>query len=194
MNTVIIKCLETLNDIKNILVDKGDASTFSDGYNLATSCLREALDTRIELIKEMYADEKEMSNFTNTDYALCCLEFTDSLERIFKELFEEQENNSFGYGYRQCLNEFLKMLKPLQDWLNSLASAKDDVYDATIQTINKNNAPIVKKVKYLGELDTVALDDGKVYDVISIEKGWYRIITELDEDYLFPPELFEVVK
>ena len=51
-----------------------------------------------------------------------------------------------------------------------------------------------KKVKYLGELDTVALDDGKIYDVISIEKGWYRIMTELDEDYLFPPELFEIVE
>lgn len=63
-----------------------------------------------------------------------------------------------------------------------------------IQTNNKDTTLTVKKVKYLGELDTVALDDGKIYDVISIEKGWYRIMTELDEDYLFPPELFEVVE
>lgn len=27
-----------------------------------------------------------------------------------------------------------------------------------------------------------------------IEKGWYRIMTELDEDYLFPPELFEIIE
>ena len=51
-----------------------------------------------------------------------------------------------------------------------------------------------KKVKYLGGLNTVALDNGKIYDIISIEKGWYRIMTELDEDYLFPPDLFEIVE
>lgn len=49
------------------------------------------------------------------------------------------------------------------------------------------------KVKYTGKdyLGT-AFDEDKEYDVFSIEKGWYRIMTELDEDYLFPPELFEI--
>ena len=48
------------------------------------------------------------------------------------------------------------------------------------------------KVKYIGK-DLVALKNGKIYDVISVEKGWYRIMTELDEDYLFPPESFEII-
>ena len=34
---------------------------------------------------------------------------------------------------------------------------------------------------------------GKIYDVLSIEKDWYRICCEMDEDYLFPPEWFEIV-
>ncbi len=51
------------------------------------------------------------------------------------------------------------------------------------------------KVKYIGHdyLDT-AFEKDKPYEVLSIEKGWYRIMIELDEDYLFPPELFEVVE
>lgn len=49
------------------------------------------------------------------------------------------------------------------------------------------------KVKYKGP-ELVALEKDKIYDVMSIEKGWYRIMTELDEDYLFPPELFEVIE
>ena len=49
------------------------------------------------------------------------------------------------------------------------------------------------KVKYLGKVKTPALIKGKIYDVISIEKGWFRIMTELDEDYLFPPEQFEFI-
>ncbi len=49
------------------------------------------------------------------------------------------------------------------------------------------------KVRYIG-MDMVGIKNGKVYDVISIEKGWYRIMTELDDDYLFPPELFEIVE
>ena len=27
-----------------------------------------------------------------------------------------------------------------------------------------------------------------------LKKGWYRIMTELDDDYIFPPELFEIVE
>ena len=49
------------------------------------------------------------------------------------------------------------------------------------------------KVRYIGK-DMVGIKTGKVYDVISVEKGWYRIMTELDEDYLFPPEAFEIVE
>ena len=50
------------------------------------------------------------------------------------------------------------------------------------------------KAKHLGEIDTIALEKGKLYDVLSIEKGWIRIITELEEDYLFPPEHFEIIE
>jgi hypothetical protein len=34
---------------------------------------------------------------------------------------------------------------------------------------------------------------GKIYDVKSIENDWYRIIDNSNEDYLYPPELFEIV-
>ena len=50
------------------------------------------------------------------------------------------------------------------------------------------------RVKYIGKIDTVAIDKKKIYDVLSIEKGWYRIMTELDEDYLFPPSQFEIIE
>ncbi len=50
------------------------------------------------------------------------------------------------------------------------------------------------KVKYIGKRDTPALDRKKIYEVIAIEKGWYRIMTELDEDYIFPPKEFEIVE
>jgi len=49
------------------------------------------------------------------------------------------------------------------------------------------------KVKYIGP-DLVAIPKDSVHEVLSIEKGWYRIMTELDESYLFPPHVFEVVE
>ncbi len=48
------------------------------------------------------------------------------------------------------------------------------------------------KVRYIGE-DLVTLIRGKVYDVMSVEHGWYRVMTELDEDYLIPPKVVEIV-
>jgi hypothetical protein len=49
------------------------------------------------------------------------------------------------------------------------------------------------KVKYIAK-DMVAMKHGKVYTILSVEKGWYRIMSEIGEDYLFPPEAFEVVE
>lgn len=57
------------------------------------------------------------------------------------------------------------------------------------------------KVRYLGESDPVVLLNGKIYEVLSIECGDYRIIDEegYDEDeelqgYLYPPYLFEIIE
>ncbi len=38
------------------------------------------------------------------------------------------------------------------------------------------------------------LTNGKIYDVISIERDWYRIETDMLGDYLFPPGMFEIVE
>lgn len=40
----------------------------------------------------------------------------------------------------------------------------------------------------------MTLVHGKMYRVKSVEKGWYRIVDESGEDYLYPPEEFEIVK
>ena len=51
------------------------------------------------------------------------------------------------------------------------------------------------KVKYIDESDPLELINGKIYDVIEVdeESGWYRIIDETVEDYLFELEAFETV-
>ena len=43
--------------------------------------------------------------------------------------------------------------------------------------------------KYLGKTDPISLIKGKLYEVISIERDWFRIIDETGGDYLYPPEL-----
>ena len=50
------------------------------------------------------------------------------------------------------------------------------------------------KVKFIADSNTIALIKNKTYNVISIERGWYRIYCDLHEDYLFPPEAFEIVE
>ncbi len=50
------------------------------------------------------------------------------------------------------------------------------------------------KVKYIGKTEFLVLTNNKVYSVISVEKGWYRIIDDSGEDYLYPPELFEIIE
>lgn len=49
-------------------------------------------------------------------------------------------------------------------------------------------------VKYIGETIPFALTKDKEYDVISVEKNWYRLVDDTGEDYLYPPENFEILK
>lgn len=52
-----------------------------------------------------------------------------------------------------------------------------------------------KKEDFLVKGNDMDLIPGKTYSVLAIEKhGWYRIIDESGEDYMYPPELFEVVE
>ena len=50
------------------------------------------------------------------------------------------------------------------------------------------------KIKWLGKTDFLVLTNNKIYDVISIERGWYRIIDDSGEDYLYHPDMFEIVE
>lgn len=50
------------------------------------------------------------------------------------------------------------------------------------------------KVRYIGEDDPLGLRKNKVYEVISVEKKLYRIVDETNEDYLFFPEMFEIIE
>ncbi len=50
----------------------------------------------------------------------------------------------------------------------------------------------VVKVKYINE-SNYSLTNGKTYEVIGVEQGWYRIVDNSGEDYLFSPEEFEIV-
>ena len=59
--------------------------------------------------------------------------------------------------------------------------------------IRKRNL-LLLKIKYIGETDFLVLTHNIIYDVISIEKEWYRIIDDSGEDYLYTPELFEIVE
>ena len=50
------------------------------------------------------------------------------------------------------------------------------------------------KVRYIGDYYKVSLIKGKIYNVINIEEGWYRIIDETEEDFLFAPQQFEIIE
>lgn len=50
------------------------------------------------------------------------------------------------------------------------------------------------KVRYLGKTEPLVLTNNKIYDVISVEKKWYRIVDDSGEDYIYSPEVFEVVE
>lgn len=50
------------------------------------------------------------------------------------------------------------------------------------------------KVKYKGESTSYGLEKNKIYEVISIEKDFYRIVDKSKEDFLYSPDFFEIIE
>ena len=83
-----------------------------------------------------------------------------------------------------------------------LSTAKFIVISAsTSANLNSKskNGVIKLKVKYIGKREVdepnsykIFMDvlPDKVYEVLSIENGWYRIVDESGEDYLYPTDKF----
>lgn len=60
--------------------------------------------------------------------------------------------------------------------------------------MRKEKGSDLMKVKYIGAISyPLELINGKIYDCLGIEEDWYRVIDETGEDYLYPPEEFEIV-
>ena len=86
-----------------------------------------------------------------------------------------------------------KLSERAVDMFQGMSAFRTRIVLITLEYLRCWNEVVGLKVRYIGR-DMVAIKTGKVYDVISIEKGWYRIMTELDDDYLVPPEAFEIVE
>lgn len=50
------------------------------------------------------------------------------------------------------------------------------------------------RAKYMGVTESHTLDHGKVYDILSVEQGWYRVVDKSSEDYLYPATDFDIVE
>ena len=44
--------------------------------------------------------------------------------------------------------------------------------------------------KYIGITSELSLINNKVYEILEVSNGWYRIVDESGEDYLYPPHFF----
>ena len=50
------------------------------------------------------------------------------------------------------------------------------------------------KVKYIGKSSKLTMLNGKIYEARECGLGWFALIDETNEEYAYPPRLFEVVE
>ena len=50
------------------------------------------------------------------------------------------------------------------------------------------------KVRFIGRSDPLCCINGKTYKKIGESHGYWKIVDESGEDYLYSPEVFEVVE
>lgn len=50
------------------------------------------------------------------------------------------------------------------------------------------------KVQFVDIQDGVVVERGNVFDVLGIDGGWYRIIDDMGDSCLIPPQYLEVIE
>ena len=98
-----------------------------------------------------------------------------------------------------------------QQYQTEIAAIREDLTLADLYEIVKEEAgtgDMIKKadrsfkefvdcdeiIRYIKNTISMCLTENKIYEVLSIEKGWYRIVDDTGEDYLYPPEAFEIAE
>ncbi len=126
------------------------------------------------------------------DFAFCG-EDSDRWHNLFDDVDIQMSNCQEDYSDTWSINS----IGDLPDELN-ICNENVFVFCEDETTVRKCHTVIVDagygfKVRYIGPEEIVAFTKNKVYSVLSIEKGMYRVLSELDEDYLIPPEACEEV-
>ncbi len=52
----------------------------------------------------------------------------------------------------------------------------------------------IVRVKYIGEDNPLSLRHGKIYEARVLQKGWFGVVDETNEEYAYPPELFIIIE
>ena len=71
-------------------------------------------------------------------------------------------------------------------------SNREDDSDAINPFWRHGHYKLLMCIKYNGHLDNVHLTKNKLYEVIRLEGGWFRILNDAGEVEKYPPFLFEV--
>lgn len=50
------------------------------------------------------------------------------------------------------------------------------------------------KVRWKGRTEFLVLTHDRIYTVLGVERGWYRLIDDSGDYYLYPPEKFEIIE
>ena len=136
---------------------------------------------------------KILLNVGCRDFAFCGIG-SDKWHRIFDEADINRTNDEEDFAVTWEISDF-------EDIPDALHVCKEDVFIfcTDYKTVRKTHAAVTEagygfKVRYLLDDDSIAMPRDRIYTVLSIEKGWYRVMTKLDEDYLFPAYAFEIVE
>lgn len=113
----------------------------------------------------------------------------DNIGLTFDEI-EKMTDEETDVLFKKLLNNECDALDANSPELESICEIEDIIFDENPNVIMKEGL----KVKYIGESDPLCLLNGKVYDVLSIEYDYYRIVDETGEDFLYDTELFDIVE
>ncbi|WP_295756996.1 hypothetical protein [uncultured Holdemanella sp.] len=105
-----------------------------------------------------------------------CIEITDVANGLIK---------------KRVLPDCILRIKNFKEICRNCPNREDDS-DAINPFWRHGHYKLLMCIKYNGHLDNVHLTKNKLYEVIRLEGGWFRILNDAGEVEKYPPFLFEV--
>ena len=110
---IIENCIDKLKEMLNSLQELQRKNEKDDGFNCAVSCIKDSIQTRIDLLNDAIIDNDVLGDMN--EEAECIAAITSAISVLESDVEDASQNTDFDIAFREKIKEFINKFYDILD-------------------------------------------------------------------------------